>query len=126
MVSAIVADPDAYGTEDEVLDLLDTLAVPDSIYGDAAFGETTWRDGWRNTMYGGVDANIRTWREWLSDDGSQGGSLWTWSGTAANGEAFTLEGIVLITCDENGLRDWTYVYYPYEHSEVRQAFYSGN
>ena len=126
-LDAILADPDAYGSEDEVLDLLDTYAVPGSVYGDEAFGETTWRSGWRQTLFGGgIDATIRTWKEWFSDDGSAGGSLWTWSGNAVNGEPFELHGIVLFTCNEDGLRDWTYVYYPYEHDVVEAAFYSGN
>ena len=47
----IIADPTAFGTEDEVLDLLDQYAAsPDIAYGDEAFGDTTWRTGWRNTF----------------------------------------------------------------------------
>jgi hypothetical protein len=125
-IIAIVADPDAYGTQSEVLDRLDALAAPGTIFGDEAFGETTWRSGWRNTLFGSLDATIHTWKDWLSDDGSQGGALWTWEGSAFNGEPFMLHGIALFTCDEDGLRDWEYVYYPYEGSEVQRAISSGN
>jgi hypothetical protein len=125
-IVAIVADPAAFGTQQEVLDRLDALAAPGTIYGDAAFGETTWRTGWRNTVYGSLDASIHTWKDWLSDDGSEGGALWTWEGSAFNGEHFSLHGISLFTCDEDGLRDWAYVFYPYEASEVQEAISSGN
>jgi hypothetical protein len=120
-----VADPEAFGTQQEVLDRLDALAAPGTIYGDAAFGETTWRSGWRNTVYGSLDASIHTWKD-LSDDGSEGGALWTWEGSTFNGEPFIVHGISLFTCDEDGLRDWAYVYYPYAASVVEAAISSGN
>ena len=123
----IIADPDAFGTEDEVLDLLDQHAESIGIiYGDDAFGATTWRVGWRNTLYGDLDADIQTWTRWLSDDGSTGGSLWSWNGTAANGEPFTLTGVVLEQYNDDGLYEELYVYYPLEDSEVRRIFDEGN
>ncbi len=126
LVYDIIADPAAHGTEQEVLDLLDGLAAPGTIYGDDAFGSTDWRTGWRNTLFGGIDASIHTWLSWLSDDGSVGGSMWTWSGSAFNGEPFDLQGIELSTYDEQGLLDSVTVYYPYEDAEVRLRFNRGN
>jgi len=122
---AIMADPSAFGSEEEVLDLLDEMAVPGTVYGDAAFGSVGWRPGWRNTLFGQVDATIRTWASWLSEDGSVGGSLWTWSGTAGNGEPFDLEGIELSSYDENGLYSSVMVHYPNEDEEVLRIFDEG-
>lgn len=122
---AIMADPSAFGSEEEVLDLLDEMAVSGTPYGDAAFGTIGWRAGWRNTLFGQVDATIRTWASWLSEDGSVGGSLWTWSGTARNGEPFSLEGLELSTYNENGLYSSVMVHYPYENAEVKRIFNEG-
>ncbi|MCJ7782153.1 MAG: hypothetical protein MUQ27_15170 [Acidimicrobiia bacterium] len=123
---AIMADPRAFGTEDEVLALLDELAAPGTVYGDAAFGSTVWRTGWKNTLFGQVDATIRTWTSWLSHDGSVGGSLWTWSGTAQNGEPFDLQGIEVSTFDENGRYTSVMVHYPFEDAEVMRMFSEGS
>ena len=123
----IVADPTSFGTADEVLDLLDQYAVtPGIVYGDEAFGDTSWRTGWRNTLFGSVDADIQTWTRWLSDDGSTGGSLWSWNGTARNGEPFTLTGIVLEHFDHDGLYESLRVYYPMPDEDVLAAFAQGN
>jgi hypothetical protein len=123
----IIADPASFGTEEEVLDLLDQYAVsPDIVYGDEALGDTTWRAGWRNTLFGSVDADIQTWTRWLSDDGSTGGSLWSWNGTAANGEPFTLSGIELEEYDDDGLFEALRVYYPMPGEDVVDAFDHGN
>jgi hypothetical protein len=126
LIYEIIADPAAHGTEKEVLDLLDGLAAPGTVYGDDAFGSTGWRTGWRNTLFADVDATIHTWLSWLSDDGSVGGSMWTWSGSASNGEPFDLQGIELSTYDEGGLLDSVTVYYPYEDAEVKLRFSQGN
>jgi len=125
-VIEITADPAAYGTEAEVLDLLDTLAAPGTLYRDEAFGGAIgWRPGWRNTLYGDLDATVTTWQRWISDDGSSAGALWTWSGTAENGEPFDLIGINLNTYDEEGLVTSATVYYPYESSYVQEVFANG-
>lgn len=123
---AIMADPRAFGTEDEVLDLFDAMAAPGTVYGDAAFGSTLWRAGWNNTLFGQVDATIRTWVTWLSDDGSVGGSMWTWSGTAGNGEPFDLQGIELSRFDEDGRYTSVMVHYPFEDAEVLRMFSEGS
>ncbi len=126
-VAAIVADPASFGTEDEVLDLLDQYAVNSGIvYGDEAFGDTTWRIGWRNTLFGSVDADIQTWTRWLSDDGSTGGSLWSWNGTARNGEPFTLSGITQDRFDDDGLYRSVRAYYAMSGEDVLAAFANGN
>ena len=123
---AIMADPSAFGSEDEVLDLMDDLAAPGTVMGDAAFGPAPYRAAWRGTLFGRVDATIRTWTSWLSDDGSVGGSLWTWSGTASNGEPFDLQGLELSRYDEDGLYSSIMVSYPYEDAEVMRIFREGN
>ena len=127
-VTEIIADPAAFGTEEEVLDLLDELAVPEVVSGDLAFGGVStgvWRIGWRNTLFGS-DATLRTWTTWLSDDGSVGGSLWTWSGTAANGEPFDLQGLELSRFNDDGLYTEVVMLYPYDDEEVRRRFREGN
>lgn len=86
---------------------------------------TSWREVWRNTLFSEVDATIHTWVSWLAEDGSEGGSLWTWSGSATKGEPFDLEGIELSTFDEDGLLDSVVVHYAYEDAEVLQRFDSG-
>ena len=47
LLTEMMEDPAAYGTEDEWLDLVDTLAVPGTFYGDDVFGGVGWRAGWR-------------------------------------------------------------------------------
>ena len=123
---AIMADPSSFGSEEEVLDLLDSLAVPNMTYGDDAFGATMWRTGWKNTLFGQVDATIALWKSWLSDDGSAGGSMFSWYGTAENGEPFVLNGIELSTFSDDGLYNTITVYYPYDDDEVRRLFSEGN
>ena len=126
---AIMEDPASFGDEDEVLDLLDSMATPGVVSGDLAWGGTStgiWRTGWRNTLFGGTDATIRTWKTWLSDDGSVGGSLWTWTGTAQNGKSFSIEGLELSRFNENGLYTEVVMLYPYENNEVHRRFREGN
>jgi hypothetical protein len=125
-IEAIIADPAAYGTEEEVLDALDALGAPGAYWRDTAFGGSIdWKPGWRNTLYGGTSSSIHNWTRWLSDDGSQGGALWTWTGTAANGQPFELHGISLDTYDEEGLVTSETVYYPMENADVLRAYNGG-
>ncbi len=121
----IIADPAAFGSMDEVLDLLDELAVPGATMDDVALGAAGWRAAWQGTLFG-AHATIPTWVKWMADDGSIGGSLWTWTGRARNGESLTLPGIDVSTYDENGLITSVVVYWPYENSEVACVFYKGN
>jgi hypothetical protein len=123
---AIIDDPSSFGTEEEVLDLLDELAVPLVRYEDTAWPllravrEGDWRTSWRNTIFNETPSNITTWRTWLSEDGSTGGSLFTWEGTGLTGEPFWLPGIELSEFNEEGLYTETIVYYPYANAEVHK------
>lgn len=123
---AIIADPTAFGTPEEVLDMLEELAVPGALSVDEVFGTTDYIAGLRYTLFAGRDSVIKTWRTWLSDDGSTGGSLWTWSGTALNGEPFDLEGVNIDHYNEKGLLSEVVVFYPYEDEEVRRRYNEGN
>lgn len=126
---AIIADPSAFGTQEEVLDLLDSMAVPDVVSGDLAFGGTMtgiWRTGWRNTLYARPDMSIKTWRYWLSDDGSVGGSLWTWYGIADNGESFTIPGVEISRFTDEGLWEELIMFYPFEDKEVHRRISEGD
>ncbi len=128
-LAAIIADPTAFGTETEVLDLLDSMAVPDVVSGDLAFGGTMtgiWRTGWRNTLFGRDDMSVKTWRSWLSEDGSVGGSLWTWSGIASNGEPFAIPGVEVSRFNDEGLYTEVVMFYPFENAEVHRRIREGN
>ncbi|MEA3511288.1 MAG: hypothetical protein U9R51_07630, partial [Actinomycetota bacterium] len=74
----------------------------------------------------GMDATIHTWTSWLSEDGSVGGSLWTWSGTARNGEPFDLQGLEISRFDDEGLYTEVIMQYPYEDAEVHRRIAEGN
>ena len=128
-LGAIIADPHAFGSEAEVLDLLDSMAVPDVVSGDLAFGGTMtgiWRTGWRNTLYGSDDMAVKTWRSWLSEDGSVGGSLWTWSGTASNGKPFAIPGVEISRFNDEGLYTEVVMFYPFDNEEVHRRINEGN
>jgi hypothetical protein len=125
MIIDIIANPAAFGGEDEVLDLLDDLAVPDATMDDVALGIADWRDAWQGTLFG-AQADIQTWAKWLAEDGSIGGSLWTWSGDALNGAPFTLPGVDVSRYDDNGRTISVVVYWPYEEAEVECVIYQGN
>lgn len=124
LITEIIDDPDAYGTQGEVLDALAAVALPGAVMDDTAFGAVGIRSAWRNTLYG-VDSKIKTWKRWLSDDGSQGASLWTWIGTARNGEPFELIGVNITDYDEDGMVENILVDWPYEHEYVRNALAEG-
>ena len=123
-LSAIIDDPSSFGTEEEVLDLIDELAVPLVRYEDTAWPplgpvqEGDWRTSWRNTIFTETLDTVTTWRTWLSKDGSTGGSLFMWQGTDLTGEPFWLPGIELSEFNEEGLYTESIVYYPYTRSEV--------
>jgi len=126
LLIAIIDDPSSFGTEEEVLDLLDELAVPLAHYEDTAWPlmrevrEGDWRTSWRNTLFNDIPSTVTTWRTWLSEDGSTGGSLFTWEGTGLTGELFWLPGIELSEFNEEGLYTETIVYYPYANAEVHR------
>lgn len=126
LLIAIIDDPSSFGTEEEVLNLLDELAVPLAHYEDTAWPllrevrEGDWRTSWRNTLFNDIPSTVTTWHTWLSEDGSTGGSLFTWEGTGLTGEPFWLPGIELSKFNEEGLYTETIVYYPYFSSEVHR------
>ena len=124
LLIAIIDDPSSFGSEEEVLDLVDELAVPLAHYEDTAWPlmrevrEGDWRTSWRNTLFNDIPSTVTTWHTWLSDDGSTGGSLFTWEGTGGRGEPFALDGIELSEFNEDGLYTETIVYYPHTDKEV--------
>ena len=123
-VTAIIANPTAHGTKQEALDLLDSYAAAGAVMDDVAFGSLPMRQAWDNTLYG-FDAHIDTWISWLSDDGSNGGSLWTWVGTRSDGEPFELIGINLDDYDDDGRITYQLVAWPYNDHYVT-ATVTGN
>lgn len=123
---AILDDPEAYGTEEEVVDLIASNATDDAVMDDAVFGAAPMREAWHNTLYGGaVDARIDAYDTWVSEDGSQGGVLWIWYGTNATGRPFELAGISLLEFDENGKVAYEFVTYPYPDAYVSDAVFGG-
>lgn len=120
-VAEIIADPASFGSELQVLNLLMSYATAGAVMDDAAFGAVPMRAGWENTIFGGLDADLKTWITWLSEDGSQGGSLWTWSGTALDGQPFELIGINLDDYDDEGRVTYELVAWPYEDEHVVTA-----
>lgn len=121
---AILRDPESVGTEQQVVDALDALAVPGAVMEDAALGSIDMRQGWYETLYmATMDARIDTTYTWVSEDGSQGGSVWLWHGTNTAGNPFELAGVNLDEFDEDGLIAHTYVVYPYPDEYVEEAVY---
>lgn len=124
MIAEIIAEPEAFGDRSEALDKMTALATPEAVMDDTAFGPVPIRSAWDNTVFG-TDSTIKTWVTWLADDGSSGGSLWTWTGTASNGEPFELIGINLDDYDENGLVTYSLVDWPYPAEAVKAAVATG-
>ena len=122
----IIGDPDAFGTEEEVLAALNEIAVDGAVMNDSAFGAAGVYAGWSNTLYGGLDSKIPTWVTWMCDDGLMGGSLWTWMGTARNGEPFELIGVDVSSFTDDGKAAHIDVDWPYEGAFVRDAVAKGN
>lgn len=124
-VAELIADPDAFGTKEEVLDELMALVTPEAVMDDTAFGAVPMRQAWSNTLRGS-DATIKTWVRWMCDDGSQAGSLWSWIGESTSGQPFELIGVNLDEYDDAGRVTYTLVDWPYDSDYVRKSFYSGN
>ncbi len=121
-VEGILNDPESYGSEDEVVELLASYATEDAVMDDAVFGAVPIKNAWYFTLYGGtMDSQIDNYYRWLSDDGSQGGALWLWHGTNTAGNPFELAGIAIDEYDDNGLVAYEYVVYPYPDDYVRNA-----
>lgn len=121
-VEAILADPESFGTENEVVDALAAYAVDGALMDDTVFGAVGYRMAWYNTLFSGaIDADIDVYHHWLSEDGSQGGSLWVWHGTNVAGNPFELAGISLNEYDEDGRLTYELVTYPYPDEYVEAA-----
>ena len=76
-IAAILDEPESFGTEGEVADLLATHATEAAVMDDEVFGSVKYRDGFYNTLYSdAMDAEINVYETWMSDEGSQGGVLW--------------------------------------------------
>jgi hypothetical protein len=124
-VAAIIDDPDAFGTKEEVLDELMALATPEAVMDDTAFGAVPIRQAWSNTLWGS-DATIKTWVRWMCDDGSQAGSLWSWIGESNSGKPFELIGVNLDEFDDEGRVTYSLVDWAYDSAYVRESVASGN
>jgi hypothetical protein len=123
-LAEIIKDPDSFGTQSEVLDLLMTMATDDTVMDDTAFGAVAMRTAWANTLWGS-GATIDTSVTWMCDDGSLAGSLWTWRGQARNGEPFELIGVNLDEYNDEGKITYSLIDWPYEGAFVREAFARG-
>jgi hypothetical protein len=124
-VAEIIADPAAYGDQEQVLDLLMGYATPDAVMDDVALGSIGMRNAWKETLYW-TDSDIETFATWVADDGSMGGSLWVWIGSAGNGEPFELIGINIDSYDQDGLITYERVVWPYHDDHVENAIENGN
>ncbi|NNE96352.1 MAG: hypothetical protein HKN24_10020 [Acidimicrobiales bacterium] len=122
-VRNILDNPDAYGTEEEVVELLATYATPDAVMQDDAFdADMNMRDSWYNTLYqASMDAEIEVLHQWISDDGSQSSGLWVWRGKNFNGHDFELIGVKVDSHNDEGLITHELVLYPYPDDYVRNA-----
>jgi len=122
-IGQIVSDPASFGTEEQVVELLSHYITPDAITHDLAYGKVGTIQGWRNTLFAGdIDAVTFEWHNWMSDDGSQGGSLWTWQGANFVGEPFELIGVALTTYNDDGLETSETVIWPYPDEYVYEQF----
>jgi len=122
-IKQILDDPDAFGTEEEIAALLSSHATETALMDDDVFGAMSYKQGFYYTLFGGTtDARIKVHDVWVSDDGSQGGILWVWSGTNAAGNPFELPGISLTEFAEDGRIAYELVTYPYSDDYVREAF----
>jgi hypothetical protein len=118
----ILDDPESFGTEDEVVDLLASHAAEGTVMDDDVFGAFPYRQAWHNTLYGkAFAARMDVYDIWVSEDGSQGGVLWVWHGLNAKGNPFELPGISLMEFDEDGLIAYELVTYPYPDAYVDEA-----
>lgn len=119
----ILADPESFGNETEIAAAIAELATEEAQIEDDVFGSIGYRDGYDETLFSGnTDAVIDVHDHWLSEDGSQGGSLWVWHGTNVRGNPFELIGISLFDFDDEGRIVHELVTYPYPDEYVTEAF----
>lgn len=119
---AVLDDPESFGTEDEVVDLIAEHATESALMDDEVFGAFPYRQAFYDTLYGGaMDAQLDPYHYWVSDDGSDGGMLWLWHGTNGRGNPFEIAGISLFDFNDEGLVENEFVTYPYPDSFVDDA-----
>jgi hypothetical protein len=122
-VVAILDDPVAFGSEEEIAAALAHHAAPGALMEDAVLGSVPYETGFFETLFGGtVDAEIDVHHFTVSEDGSQSVILWTWHGTNTVGNPFELIGISIDTHDDEGRITHELVTYPYSDDHVREAF----
>ena len=127
-IGAIWDDPDSYGGEDGVAEALSEYLAPGAVMIDDVFGTIPYTQGFINTLFGGnIDpdlvAEIDGYDHWLAEDGSQGGSLWVWHGTNAEGNPFELVGLSINAYDDDGKLLREFDSYPYPDQYVVQALF---
>lgn len=127
-IGAIWEDPDAYGGEDGVAAAISEYVAPGATMFDEVFGSVPYTQGFINTLFGGnIDpdlvADMDGFDKWVSEDGSQGGSLWVWHGTNAEGNPFELVGLSIVTFDEDGKLVREVDSYPYPDEYVVEALF---
>ena len=122
-VTAMLNDPESVGSEEDVVEAIASHSTDTAVMEDDVFGTVGYRDGFYNTLYGGVvDARIDAYDWWVSEDGSQGGVLWIWYGTNGAGNPFELPGLSLQEFSEDGRIAYELVTYPYPDDFVKNAF----
>jgi hypothetical protein len=127
-IGAIWDDPESYGGEAGVSTAIGEYLAPGAMMVDDVFGRISYRQGMINTLFGGsVDpdlvAEMDGYDSWVSADGSQGGSMWVWHGTNAEGNPFELVGLSLVTFDEEGRLAMEVDSYPYPDEYVEEALF---
>ena len=123
-VNAILNDPEAFGSEEEIIDAIARHSTDTAVMEDDVFGAVNYRAAFYATLFeGSVDARLDAYDWWVSEDGSQGGSLWIWYGTNAAGNPFELTGLTLTEFSEDGRIEYDLITYPYSDDYVRRAFH---
>ncbi len=121
-INAMLEDPDSFGSDEEIVDLIAQHATEGAFMDDEVFGAVPYRQGFYNTLYGGeMNTRIDVTDSWVSADGSQGGALWIWYGTNAAGHPFELAGLSRDEFDEDGRITYELVTYPYPDAYVTEA-----
>ncbi|MDH3755740.1 MAG: hypothetical protein OEU32_17890 [Acidimicrobiia bacterium] len=121
-VREILDNPEAFGSEDEVADLLAVYATEAAVMEDDVFGSVPMRQAWFRTLYSdAMDAEIEILHQWISEDGSESGGVCVWRGTNQAGNPFELIGLTVDTHDEEGRVAHELVIYPYPDEYVDVA-----
>jgi hypothetical protein len=121
-IREVLNDPAAFGTEDEVVDLLASFATDTAVMEDDVFGSAPMTEAWLGTLYSNaMDAEIEVMHQWINEDGSGSGSLWVWRGANLAGNPFELIGVSVDEHDDEGLVTHELVIYPYSDEYVDKA-----